>query len=1028
MAWTLVQSWTAGQNTSGGTGTSASVGSTPTIGNLMVAMATSNVNTQASVVIKDGNSNVYTLTPHSLFNGANGSVAVAYWIVSGTPSTSISVTWASSATLIDLVVAEFSGNTASLVFDVDASATSPSGTTATTPSITTTAADLVVAASHSGGTITGGGGSWTVPLAFGNADSFEYLTQTSPGSQAVSFTTSTSTQCDTIIASFKSVPFVAIDAVGTETYTGTAGTTVSYTGLTTTSATTSWGGAIVCTVDIQSSTPSGVTAFWDSTGANQSMTLIGSQKTGSFSYLLIFGLVGPTTFGNKTINVSWTGSSISSVCASSWKGVLQTGGTASFASYNTAVATSAAPSVTITSAANNMVIGLIGVSATSGTLSALSGTQIYIDSNHANNGSNYNAGAATVVVSGTISGSQNWNACGFSLVAGTGVSVPLAGVRYFDWNPPLRAKDNISMRGQMQGGLRQFYGAAGQPPFHQNDWPNPQPPKPRNPGHWEGIKQALGNFFGAAGQQPFWNRDHAGFDRLPTTKKWNQSAYPDTMQKGLPQFYGAAGQAPFAQYNWPNPPTRDPRLVRQDWSWQAFMSGVTTLFLACASSIKTQGAGAAAGKIIMASASALQGTMQASAAGVVTVTAGAASQAMFVGRAAMTGAIYVSSKSRLMATAADAAIGRVVMAAAASFRSTSASSAIGKIIMASASRSGYAARSSAIGQIIIASAAKAMAAGRAAAQVGAFLSAGAASGVRFAGRATMSGVIKMASASVAKASGAGGVTGTITMAARSAAISTSRSAMQVGAFIFAGASAGARFTGRAAMVGVIKASSASHAAMGGLNGAVGYLRLAAASRAAVGARGAMVGAIKMSSASVAAMSARSSAAGKILMASASKAMGTAQAGASGIVSLFVSGASSFRATGRAGVTTITKMASASRMAISSRSAAVTQAFVTAGSAAAARFSGRAAMTGAVKMAAASSFRTTSGSFISGLTRLATVTLSDLAIYMTLLFDSGKFSAQLLDALLDAETSADVEEWSVTLSDAPVYSATLGDAP
>lgn len=86
--------------------------------------------------------------------------------------------------------------------------------------------------------------------------------------------------------------------------------------------------------------PTAPTANWDSTGTNQSMTLIAAStmqlsSSSDFS-LFLFGLVAPTS-GNKTLSIaSMNGSagSDSIVAMISFTGVDQTGGTTTFKNGN----------------------------------------------------------------------------------------------------------------------------------------------------------------------------------------------------------------------------------------------------------------------------------------------------------------------------------------------------------------------------------------------------------------------------------------------------------------------------------------------------------------------------------------------------------------------------------------------------------------------------------------------------------------------------------------------------------------------
>jgi hypothetical protein len=147
---------------------------------------------------------------------------------------------------------------------------------------------------------------------------------------------------------------VTLDVIGSELYTGSAGTTVTYSGINVGSggSTTHLGLVAVIAFDFTGSPdPSAVSATWNGTN----MTLVADGHPGStlgpFSQL--WGLAAPAT-GSQNLVFSWTTSSRSFVSAVSFTGVLQTGGTTSFP--NGAVANSTA-TISITSNAGDMVVG-----------------------------------------------------------------------------------------------------------------------------------------------------------------------------------------------------------------------------------------------------------------------------------------------------------------------------------------------------------------------------------------------------------------------------------------------------------------------------------------------------------------------------------------------------------------------------------------------------------------------------------------------------------------------------------------------
>lgn len=128
-----------------------------------------------------------------------------------------------------------------------------------------------------------------------------------------------------------------IDAVGTQqgSIDATAVTSFNYTGITVGSGSNRaliWAG----TVNYSNiSQPVGLTAVWDPTGANQSMTMVADViDSDSTDHYFIFALRNPAS-GNKTLAFSWTpGNSIAGNCMS-FAGVEQSSDAAAFANLTT---------------------------------------------------------------------------------------------------------------------------------------------------------------------------------------------------------------------------------------------------------------------------------------------------------------------------------------------------------------------------------------------------------------------------------------------------------------------------------------------------------------------------------------------------------------------------------------------------------------------------------------------------------------------------------------------------------------------
>lgn len=207
---------------------------------------------------------------------------------------------------------------------------------------------------------------------------------------------------------------VALDATGTLLSTTTAGTSISYTGITVGSGSNRGLVAVVC-FDV--STITSPTATWDNGGTNQSMTLLKLQATasGGFGAVAIFGLANPIA-GNKTLRVAWTTSSGTSAIAVSFTGVDQTGGVTSFPNAAGAQGSTASSSVTITSATGNAVVA--GHS-NNNTVNSVNNTSLFIDhaQTHTDNAANRASGAASVAMTATLASSGTWAAAGTDVKA-----------------------------------------------------------------------------------------------------------------------------------------------------------------------------------------------------------------------------------------------------------------------------------------------------------------------------------------------------------------------------------------------------------------------------------------------------------------------------------------------------------------------------------------------------------------------------------------------------------------------------------
>ncbi len=187
---------------------------------------------------------------------------------------------------------------------------------------------------------------------------------------------------------------------------------------------------ITCAWDVFVTSP---TATWNGV----SMTLIGgpTHTASTSGCMAIFALRAPATGSGHTATISWTSAAQVTVEASSWTGVDQTSDANAFKHFNSATGTSTAPSVAITSATGNIVLGGICGEGGGADITSINGTQIYLSSGVVTeqSASNRQTGAASVTVSGVNSVSMGWAAIGFDIVASGTVSQTMTfGPRWSD--------------------------------------------------------------------------------------------------------------------------------------------------------------------------------------------------------------------------------------------------------------------------------------------------------------------------------------------------------------------------------------------------------------------------------------------------------------------------------------------------------------------------------------------------------------------------------------------------------------------
>lgn len=176
--------------------------------------------------------------------------------------------------------------------------------------------------------------------------------------------------------------------------------------------------ALTVPVSFSLRTVSAVTVTWDNGASNQACTQIlgANGSAGTVGRAELWGLVNPIS-GAKTLRAAWTGASDVCINGASWTSVDQTGGVTTFPHSTSATGSTAAPSVTITSAVGNATVN--ATTSDFGTYSAPTQTQLYIDNAPANicAAASRAAGAATVTHAWTLSAGSNWVSVGTDILA-----------------------------------------------------------------------------------------------------------------------------------------------------------------------------------------------------------------------------------------------------------------------------------------------------------------------------------------------------------------------------------------------------------------------------------------------------------------------------------------------------------------------------------------------------------------------------------------------------------------------------------
>lgn len=210
------------------------------------------------------------------------------------------------------------------------------------------------------------------------------------------------------------VSAVAFDAKSTaDTLSGASVLTVTNANLT---IGTISNGALIAILLLDNHLPASAAVTWN--GVN--CPLIGTINTasGNNGRVDLYGLVNPAS-GNHSLVATWLTTSCQAMLYGvSFSGVNQTGGTTSFAHFGSSATATAAPSVAITSATGNAVVGAFTTDAP-GTISSTGNTNLFIDNGGANidGAAEYASGAASVSVSGAVTAIGNCAIAGVDLVA-----------------------------------------------------------------------------------------------------------------------------------------------------------------------------------------------------------------------------------------------------------------------------------------------------------------------------------------------------------------------------------------------------------------------------------------------------------------------------------------------------------------------------------------------------------------------------------------------------------------------------------
>lgn len=406
---------------------------------------------------------------------------------------------------------------------------------------------------------------------------------------------------------------IAVDVAGTVgSNTGTASTTVTYTGLTPSASPLNGAAIFVFSVNDISITPSAVT--WN--GSSTGVTIISTDGGATLSNQILIGVVGLGAVGTHTLQfttntaVTWVG------CGISFTGVNQTGSTTTWASHTTSnVTTNTTLTGTQVTANGDATFCGFGYG---NVFSSINNTALY----HMEDPTGGEGGAAAYHLSTTTSDSYTFTQGSGDYILRSSVHIVAAAtaaanpVQNRDWPNP-RSLPYWEYSSAWLDPGNNFPPLPGGPmPHNQYDWPNPYPVTwyrdwsrnllqttlapafvfPFNQYYWplpvgnprpdefysfsnlEVIANQPASYFHIydfPNPQPvYWYRDwyQALALQLPVTMPFNQYDWPNPRTyapidqfwfNNLVEFLSQTNPLPFNQYDWPLPKTPQP--IDQFW-------------------------------------------------------------------------------------------------------------------------------------------------------------------------------------------------------------------------------------------------------------------------------------------------------------------------------------------------------------------------------------------------------------------------------------------------------------------------------